>query len=1170
MKRFTLFVFLVAMVTSPMMAERVTPETARKVATTFLTNNGAKATQLTDLTKTAGFQNLYIFNGNPGFVVMSADDRVQPILGYSLTNAFVAEGMPENIRGWLQGYNDEIQYAVDNRISTDAETTQLWKDLIEGNSKAAKATPVVDNLLSTTWDQDPRYNNLCPYSSYYSQLTVTGCVATAMAQIMKYWNYPPRGIGSHSYIHEEYTDANGYHQGFGELSADFGATTYDWANMPNALSPSSSADQIEAVATLMYHCGVSVDMDYGVASIGGSGTATSFVATALQTYFNYQSCTFKYKADNEANWVNMLKTELNADRPLQYSGRGTGGGHSFVCCGYDSDDKFYFNWGWSGNNDGFYALNNLVPGSGGSGGGSYSFTDNQGAIFGIHPSTCTADAPTGLTYTQNGRDVTFNWNAASGAASYKIYCDNDPIGNATTNSYATTAPYGTHFYYVRSVDAGGELSLSTNSVTITVNYQTPIVNDLQMTLSGSDADLSWTAPDWCYPETPSVTLTYGDGSINAINSSQYWAHRYLAANLSSYINKAIYKISFYAYESGTYTCYIYKGATEESYGGDDIFWPTTLVTSKTFEVTIANKYNWFDIDLDAIAIIDGTDDLWVVLYDHDDGGGRYPAAYSTTPGSNNHGGYWGKWNDGGGNKGYVLDAGKAFLIRTYLTDGTYTYHLYDNGVSVADDIATTNYTVTSLASNTAHQYTVKTNYYGGETAASNLAGITLGTASIANLALGTNDKMTVTEGSKLTVTGTLSNSGTATNLVVESGGQLVTSNAVAATVKKDITGYNGGTGKWYLIASPVNSNLAAGSVDNLIDGTYDLYRLDQSKTSNEWCNYKANTFTIDNQKGYLYANNADVTLEFSGSMKPSNANVAVDLAYTSGNRIAGYNLVGNPFPCNAYANKAYYAMNAAGTNFEAKTTNDAIAPCTGVVVCATGTGQSVTFSKTAPDASISKGCLQIALAQANEKDGVSTLSTGSGSGSTTDNAIVSFNEGEELGKFVFNDEKAKIYLTQNGKDYAIATSDGTGEMPLNFKATENGIYSLTVNPKGTELSYLHLIDKLTGNDIDLLTTPSYTFEAKSNDSAKRFRLVFGGSSTGSETAESFAYFDGSEWVIENNGEATLQVVDVMGRVLRSETVNGDATADINNLSAGVYVLRLVNGEQVKTQKIVIE
>ena len=1157
-----MFVFLVAMVTSPMMAERVTPETARKVATTFLTNNGAKTTQLTDLSKTAGFQNLYIFNGNPGFVVMAADDRVQPILGYSLTNAFVAEGMPENIRGWLQGYNDEIQYAVDNRISADAETTQLWKDLIEGNSKATKTTTEVAPLIQTKWDQIQYYNLYCPaVGDGPSGRAYTGCVATAMAQIMKYWEYPSHGIGSHSYTWSAQT-----------LSANFGETTYDWSNMNyyyqsyyddlgayHAVGTPSSTE-IEAVSTLMYHCGVSLNMSYGGNSTGGSSASTAAVVDALKTYFNYSlSMDYKIKSNytNDA-WIALVKAELDSDRPLQYRGSSGGGGHSFICDGYDNSNNFHFNWGWAGWCNGFYSLGDLTTTDPGSGGGNGNYTSDQGAIFGIRPSTCTAAAPTGLTYTQNGQNVTLNWNTASGAASYNIYLDNDFVGNAATNSYATTAPFGTHFYYVRSVDGSGELSLSTNSVTVTVDYQTPIVNDLQMTLSGANADLSWTAPDWCYPETPSVTLTYGDGTSSGYSSGfndpsyhMYWGHKYPSSSLTAYSNMSVYKVSFYANATGNYKVYIYKGTSTDH--------PETQVFEQSFN---SSSTGWVDISLTDKYLFDASEDLWVFIYDPE--GRSYPAPFGSYAGDN-------------GNF-YSLDptswvntrSGAAYLIRTYLTDGTYTYHLYDNGVSVADDIATTNYTVTSLASNTAHQYTVKTNYYGGETAASNLAGITLGTASIDNLALGTNDKMTVTEGSKLTVTGTLSNSGTATNLVVENGGQLVASNAVAATVRKDITGYNGGTGKWYLIASPVNSNLAASSVDNLIDGTYDLYRLDQSKTSNEWCNYKANTFTIDNQKGYLYANNADVTLEFSGSMKPSNANVAVDLAYTSGNRIAGYNLVGNPFPCNAYANKAYYAMNAAGTNFEAKTTNDAIAPCTGVVVCATGTGQSVTFSKTAPDASISKGCLQIALAQANEKGGVSTLSTGSGSGSTTDNAIVSFNEGEELGKFVFNDEKAKIYLTQNGKDYAIATSDGTGVMPLNFKATEDGIYTLTVNPEGTELSYLHLIDKLTGNDIDLLATPSYTFKAKSNDSAKRFRLVFGGSSTGSETAESFAYFDGSEWVIENNGEATLQVVDVMGRVLRSETVNGDATADINNLSAGVYVLRLVNGEQVKTQKIVIE
>ena len=342
-------------------------------------------------------------------------------------------------------------------------------------------------------------------------------------------------------------------------------------------------------------------------------------------------------------------------------------------------------------------------------------------------------------------------------------------------------------------------------------------------------------------------------------------------------------------------------------------------------------------------------------------------------------------------------------------------------------------------------------------------------------------------------------------LTIADGGQLIHNNAdVVATVKKDITGYNGGTGKWYMIASPIDDNLAAGSVANLVDGTYDLYQLDQSKATEEWCNYKANTFTIDNQKGYLYANNANVTLEFTGNLKPSNANVAVDLAYTSGNRIAGYNLVGNPFPCNAYANKAYYAMNAAGTNFEAKTTSDAIAPCTGVVVCATGTGQSVTFSKTAPDASINKGSLQIALAETSTRTAV-----------VLDNAFVSFNE-EELGKFVFNSDNACIYLSKNGKDYAVANAEMTGEMPLNFKAANEGTYTLSVEPKDVEMNYLHLVDKLTGDDIDLLATPIYTFEAKASDNANRFRLVFAANDV-DEYSEStnFAYFNGSEWVISH-------------------------------------------------------
>ena len=314
MKRLSLIVALLLMVAMPMLAERVTPETAQKVAKTFLNNNGAKSAQLTDLSRTAGFSNLYIFNGEEGFVVMAADDCVQPILGYSLTGKFVTENMPENIKGWLEGYNEEIQYAIDSKMKASTETTKQWKDLIDGDSKAAKATTVVNALLQTTWDQNgyyyysggqlliyELYNNLCPYDNNAGERTVTGCVATAMAQIMKYWSYPAYGVGSHSYTPTT-------HPEYGVQSANFAATNYAWNNMPNELTSLSTTTQKNAIATLMYHCGVSVDMDYDISDNGGSGASTGDVPNALVNYFNYKS-TVSYKskaAYSNNNWINLL------------------------------------------------------------------------------------------------------------------------------------------------------------------------------------------------------------------------------------------------------------------------------------------------------------------------------------------------------------------------------------------------------------------------------------------------------------------------------------------------------------------------------------------------------------------------------------------------------------------------------------------------------------------------------------------------------------------------------------------------------------------------------------------------------------------------------------------------------------------------------------------------
>ena len=221
----------------------------------------------------------------------------------------------------------------------------------------------------------------------------------------------------------------------------------------------------------------------------------------------------------------------------------------------------------------------------------------------------------------------------------------------------------------------------------------------------------------------------------------------------------------------------------------------------------------------------------------------------------------------------------------------------------------------------------------------------------------------------------------------------------------------------------------------------------------------------------------------------------------------------------------------------------------------------VIFSTTAPtQQATNNGNLQIALNQSNTR-----------SNTVMDNAIVSFNEGSKLGKFYFGEQNANIYIPQNAEEYAIATSNGQGEMPLNFKANANGEYTLTVNPEGVEMVYMHLIDNMTGADIDLLQTPEYAFNAKTTDYESRFKLVFVSSICGDADGdnETFAFFSNGNWIIANEGQATLQVIDLNGRILSSETVNGSVSKNIN-ATPGVYMIRLINGENVRTQKIVVD
>lgn len=371
------------------------------------------------------------------------------------------------------------------------------------------------------------------------------------------------------------------------------------------------------------------------------------------------------------------------------------------------------------------------------------------------------------------------------------------------------------------------------------------------------------------------------------------------------------------------------------------------------------------------------------------------------------------------------------------------------------------------------------------------------------------------------------------------------------TYTLDITGYGDSDGGYYLISSPV-SMIRPTEENGFLTETYDLYRFDQAQEGEEWRNYEAKHFNIASGKGYLYASQENTTLTFTGV--PYTGNGEITLTKDDNATFSGWNLVGNPFSQTAYIDRDFYVMNEDGSEIMTDASNGAIEAMQGFFVIAEEDGETLTFSTEAPNQSAN---LTMNLSQSR--------------GAVIDRAIVRFNECRQLPKFQLNAESTKLYIPQGSKDYAVVRSNAQGEMPVNFKAQNNGIYTISVNAENVEVSYLHLIDNMTGTDIDLLANPSYSFESKTTDYTSRFRLVFNitGVEENTNSTEPFAFFNGSEWVISNIGKATLQMVDLTGRILSSETINGNATINVNE-SKGIYMLRLVNGESVKVQKIMVK
>lgn len=384
--RIVLTLLLALFCVSGVWAENITTEQALEQALDFLT--GQKATpgkprkaqgQVPQLQLQGKVSGLYVFNveNEGGFVIVSNDDRTRPILGFSEKGSLDANNIPDNMRAWLQGYADEIAWLQQQPRGSVA--------VPKTGKVGTHPTTAVAPLVTTTWNQGTPYNNLCPnYSNWYgsSGKCATGCVATAMAQVMNYHKWPK----AQTTTIPGYTTAT---QGLNLSSLP--AVTFDWAHMKNSYSGSYTTTEATAVATLMKYCGYSVKMDYDESS----GAYTEDVAIALRDYFDYNPYTTRFVSRSSytyENWTDMIYHEVSHSRPVCYGGLSSGGGHEFVCDGYkfeQNTDFFHINWGWGGMSDNYFVLSALDPDQQGIGGSTSTdgFHYGQDAVIGIQKST---------------------------------------------------------------------------------------------------------------------------------------------------------------------------------------------------------------------------------------------------------------------------------------------------------------------------------------------------------------------------------------------------------------------------------------------------------------------------------------------------------------------------------------------------------------------------------------------------------------------------------------------------------------------------------------------------------------------------------------------------------------------------------------------------------------
>lgn len=417
------------------------------------------------------------------------------------------------------------------------------------------------------------------------------------------------------------------------------------------------------------------------------------------------------------------------------------------------------------------------------------------------------------------------------------------------------------------------------------------------------------------------------------------------------------------------------------------------------------------------------------------------------------------------------------------------------------------------------------------------------------------------------------------SLTIKDGAQFFDANGTEheATVEKNIAAYTGERDNYYFIASPIGNPFSFEET-GMLTGEYDLYffqidGIDENNQKKEWQNYEfyqsfgyLESFSAPFH-GYLYANNTDKILRFTGNLDMTTSTVHTlkgANTYCGNERFPGFNLIGNNYACNATVtgnNKVlgYYTINENDNRSNVIAALEPIvAPCTALFVSISEPNNFspayITFTPSiSAEANVRKSSNNICIEVSNSN------------GKLIDRAYIEISEGEGMKKFNLNEDATQLYFRRENQDYAIIRTEDTSQLPLYFETKERGEYTLKVNMGNMSCKHLHLIDNITGADINLNATPSYTFLSKQGDYVSRFRIVFEGAGIEDNSTEDFVIVEGNRFIIpEVENGSILAIIDMMGRIISSQTINGSFDQEMN-LANGMYVVRL-NGD---SQKVVI-